>query len=399
VNVRSEAGHGPARVAGHGSARVAGHGRHRRGGHVSAYRLLVLITALVVAGMLLALPTRLRKPTPAAPAAAPHLAQVWPGARPSSSTGRLADGSTYTPWFYLDAQTSVGTAGSGDDGQVRLLLRTGSGEPREIHRIPADRNPQLGGFTTAGDVLVWAESTSGTGNVGETRLWRLNWRSAEPAVSITADTGEIMFFNSRYDLVVAEDAVHWAAAARADTPVTELRSVPLTGGAVQVRPVPGAFAQSAWPWLVTAPGGQAGPVELVNTRTNARVPVAAGPTELVTCSPVWCRAVIMSGTGAPARTDLMRPDGSQRQREAGPDETAAVLDVALTDRFEVFSRAGRDGSPTSSQELLLYDARERRTVLVATAVGIISARGTTLWWSTGDEPDLVWHALDLRTLA
>jgi hypothetical protein len=49
--------------------------------------------------------------------------------------------------------------------------------------------------------------------------------------------------------------------------------------------------------------------------------------------------------------------------------------------------------------LLLYDLRERRTVLVAKDVGMVLCRGGILWWSIGAAETTGWQALDLRTLS
>jgi hypothetical protein len=185
--------------------------------------------------------------------------------------------------------------------------------------------------------------------------------------------------------------VHWAGAARSADVVTEVRSVALTGGKVTVRAVPGAYSMSAWPWLVSAGSGQAGPVDLVNLDTSAKVRVPAAQAELVTCSPAWCRVLVLTGTGGPARVDLMRPDGSQRQRIAGGQASASTADVGLLDRFEVLS--------DNDRKLQLYDAKAKRAVLVSEGVGMVFARGGVLTWSTGDNEAMVWHALDLRALA
>jgi hypothetical protein len=53
---------------------------------------------------------------------------------------------------------------------------------------------------------------------------------------------------------------------------------------------------------------------------------------------------------------------------------------------------------TTVFRLDLYDAAHRRTVLVEPAATNAAAKGGYLWWSTGDNETLAWHALDLRTL-
>ncbi|GAA1804966.1 hypothetical protein HC028_03805 [Planosporangium flavigriseum] len=360
-----------------------------------------LAVALVAAGAFLAgsPPQRATPASAGATPSLPDLAQVWPNARPSDAPGLLADGSAYTPLLYFDPQTSIGSAPTPDKTAVRIMLRTGASQVRELHRAATGGNPQFAGFVASGDDVVWAESTADASGHAETRLWKANWRTGGPAASITADTGDAIFFNSQYDLVIADGRVHWAAAARSAEVVTEVRSVPLGGGKVDVRKVPGAYALSAWPWLVSAGSGQAGPVELYDMVADRKVRVPAASTELLACTPAWCRVLVLSGTGGPARVDLMRPDGNGRRRIAGSQTSAATADVALLDRFEVLSQPGPDGSPTSSQQLMVHDAAKNRTVIVSRGVGTISARGGVLVWSTGDNEALGWHALDLRSLS
>jgi hypothetical protein len=353
----------------------------------SRLRVAGLVVALVAAGVFLAG----SPPRRAAPSAqAGTVATTWPGARQAAAPALLADGTTFTPLLYVDVTTAVGSAPSADKSTGRLLLRTGADQPRELHRVPADRNPQFAGLMATGDDVVWAESTADASGHAETRIMKASLKSAAPARSLTADTGDAIFFNSQYDLVVAGGRVHWAAAAQRADVVTEVRSVALTGGKVTVRTVPGAYAMSAWPWLVSAGSGQAGPVDLVNLDTGGTVRVPAAQAELVACSPAWCRVLVITGTGGPARIDLMHPDGSGRQRMAGGQASASIADVALLDRFEVLSQNDR--------QLQLYDAKTKRTVQVAAGVGMVFARGGVLTWSTGDNEALVWHALDLRTL-
>lgn len=326
------------------------------------------------------------------------IARAWPGAKVVDSPGRLADGAAYTPLHHLDATTSVGTALVPGGSAVRLVLRSGDGEPRELRRLPGSANPQFGGFAAAGDDLVWAESTTAAGGQGETRLWRANWRSDSAPATLTAEVGDAVFFNSQYDLVLADGRVHWVAAGRTNTPTTEVRSVPLSGGPVTVQPFDGAYALAGWPWLTSAGGGQTGPIVLRNLADGRTMTVPAEPTELVACSPAWCRVLVIAGGTGPARIDLMRPDGTQRQKMASGLVSATVTDVAVLDRFEVLTLAGREGSATSSRQLLLYDADGKGTVVVSGGAGMVLCRGGVLWWSTGDNEALAWHALDLRTL-
>jgi hypothetical protein len=371
--------------------------------------LVALVVALAATGWLISRPGPSTTAERAAPAAVEvSLRDVWPDARVVETPGRLVDDRAYTPWFHLDADVSVGTALTGDGNSVRLIVRSSGAAPagaapaggaeRELMRLPAADNPQFNGFAVAGDELVWMVSAGEIGS--KATLYRADWRRGTPASVVTADTGDVLFFNSAYDVVVAGGRVHWATA-RAETAVTEIRSVPLGGGKVTVRPVDGAYALSGWPWLTSAGSSQSGPVELRNLDTGQRITVPGSPTELVTCGVVWCRVVVLGAAGQPARTDLMRPDGSDRMRMSGGGITSAVLDVALIDRFELLSLAGSgtgDGVG-SNLKLILFDVSARRSVILATGVATVQARGPVVWWSTGDGVDaVVWHALDLRTL-
>jgi hypothetical protein len=229
-------------------------------------------------------------------------------------------------------------------------------------------------------------------------LYRSDWRRGTPATAITADTGDVIFYNSQYDLVVENNQVHWATA-RANEAVTEIRSVPVTGGKVAVRRVDGAYALSAWPWLTSAGAVQDGPVELRNLADGQRLTVPGSPNELVTCGPVWCRVLVLGAAGQPARTDLMRPDGGDRSRVAGGGITSAALDVALVGRFEVLSlTADGDTEASSSLKVMLYDLTTKRLVVLAAGVATVQARGPVVWWSTGSDEAVAWYSLDLRTL-
>jgi hypothetical protein len=363
-------------------------GRHRRTGGWPGSRIAslgALAVALLAAGYLLALPEQTQAKA----------------AEPSSAAGLLPDHTAYQPGIYFDANTALGTAPSPDGGAIRLLSRTGSDTPKELHRLPTNQNPQFNGFVAAGDQVVWAESTVTAQGRTETRLWKANWRTGTPAQALTADTGDIVFFNSQYDLVVADGRVYWAAAGASTEPVTEVRSVPLSGGNVTIVNLPGAYSLTAWPWLVSVAGGQATATELHNLKTDQRVRVAVASTELVSCDPTWCRALVLSTTGGPARFDLMHPDGSQRQRVAGPTASSSLQDVTLLDRFVALSQstgAQGAGPGTNSQQLLIYDVKRKTTTVMATGVGVVLGRGGILWWSTGENAALVWHALDLHTM-
>jgi hypothetical protein len=309
----------------------------------------------------------------------------------------LPDGPAYSPVLFLDPRTSVGTAPSPDGTHLRLVLRSADGTIRELRRLPIADGAQYAGFARDGDEFAWAESTAGAGGHGRTELWAANLTSGTPARRLTSDGGDMVFFNSQYDLVVNAGRLYWASVAPGDETATEIRSVALTGGEVSVRTEPGAWAVSAYPWLVSAGTGTSGPVQLRDLEQRKVIEVDATGSELVTCSPAWCRVLVLAADG-PGRIELMRPDGTSRQRVAGGVATAAVIDVAVLDRFEVLSLADAGRTATDSQQLLLYDARDQRTVVVTDGSGLVLCRDGILWWSTGGSDVTAWHSLDLRAL-
>jgi hypothetical protein len=375
-----------------------GNGRHRRGVPPRWLTFSGLALAIAASVWLILVPGPQSRVPVAASTGPSTLTQAWPAAKVVQQSGQLTDGRAYTPWLYLDATTSVGTSLSSDGLAIRLLVRRGDGSVGRLQELPYGKDPpQFNGLTASGDDLVWMVSVLDAAGKAHTTLYRANWRQATPAVMLTSDTGDPVFFSSQYDLLVADGTVHWAAAAATAQPVTELRAIPLAGGRVEVRKVDGAFAWSAWPWLTSVGSGVAGPVELRNSATGTRTTVPASNTELVTCSPTWCRVVVLAATGGAARTDLMTPDGKTRLRMAGGAITAAVPDVALVDRFEVLSMA-ESNPAVNGVKLLMYDAKSKRTVSLATGVATVAARGPVVWWSTGDAEAVTFYSLDLRTL-
>lgn len=354
--------------------------------------MIGLVIAMLAAGRLLTMPEPVTPP-PAA-VAETAVTDLWPSATVVRSPGRLGDDRAYTPWFHLDPSMSVGTALTGDGTSMRLLVRAGTAE-RELLRLPAKDNPQFNGFAAVGDDLVFMVSASGDAANTTSVLYRASWSTGAASV-LTRDTGAVIFFNSQYDVLIQDGRVRWAAAG--DTgQFTEVRSVPLGGGRTTSERIEGAYAQSAYPWFTSAGSSQDGAVELRNLVTGERRTVTGQPNELVNCGPAWCRVMILGASGQPARTDVMRPDGSDRRRMAAGTISSAVLDVALVDRFEVLAQTSASG--TGTLKLMLFDVPSGRSAVLATGAATVQARGPVVWWSTGQEEAVEWFALDLRTLS
>lgn len=349
---------------------------------------LGLGAALVASAALLVLPAGGRA-QPAAPVTA---AVAWPQAQRGTVQATLPDGTAYRPGLFLDARTSVGTAPTPDDRFLRLVRVGTDGTVRQLRRLPRAEHPSFQALTADGDVLVWVEST----DRGRLRLVTAGLRDGRAPRELTADLGRVEFYQSQYDLVVADGRVHWTAADTGD--VTRIRSVALTGGPVRTRREPGTWKLSAWPWLVNGVNDSAGSTVLRNLATGRDTPVRrVRDRATVACSPAWCRVVSLTGDGL-SRIELMRPGGGDRHRLAGDTAATVIVDVAPLDRFEVLARIGPNSELTGNNELIAVELATRRTVEISPDAGAVSYRGGMLWWSTGNLDAVVWHALDLRTV-
>ena len=371
----------PAERAPRRDRRIGAPKRGRPGRRLTAW---IALAVALLAGALLILRMPDRSPAPAVTEVRPA---AWPSAQSAELPGNLSDGPVFQPLYFLDARTAVGTAPSPDGADVRLLVN-GSGV-RELRRRPLAGGPEFNNVTVAGDTLVWTESLAGQ----PVEVWAAALPGGA-AHRLTADTGDAVFYGSQYDLVVADGRVHWVASVK-DGASTEIRSVALTGGAVSVRNEPGTWALTAWPWLVDGGPDNPGATRLRSLTDNRETQVPS--TGLTTCGAVWCRIMVMSSAGL-VGIDLMHPDGSARQRVAGSAAGAAVTDAAILDRFAVLSEAQPDSDLTGTEALLVYDLKTDRTVQISVAVTGAFARGGVLWWSTGDQDNLRWHTLDLRTV-
>jgi hypothetical protein len=367
-------------------------GRRRRRSKLPIGRLLVLLVAIAAVVRLLTLPDPGRAPAPEGSPLA--LVPTWAGPKPVNIAGRLADGAEYLPRLYFDPETSVGIAPTADGLFVRVLIRAGD-EVTEVHRVDAESHPEFDGFTASGDTVVWAESLSRVDEPVTTTIWRSNWRTGGRPATVTTDTGSANFYGGQYDIVMRSGRVYWVALAPGDRVVTEVRSVRLAGGDPTLASFDGEFTLSTWPWVVGANAGRGAPVQLVNITNRQRIRVPTQVGEVAACGPTWCRMSVLNGDTM-VRMDLVRVEGSERRRIAGNEATPTIADVAVLDRFVPLATDRGDGQ--AGVGLSLYDIESGKTDLVAVDAGNIQARNGMLWWSTGADQDLVWHAVDLRTL-
>jgi hypothetical protein len=363
-------------------------------------RRLMVPAAVILVGLLVALPAP-RRPTPvptpgisarsgaAAPSGPdlPGLASIWPTARPHALPAP-SDGSVFTPQLVLSDTTVVGVATSPDGRQAALVAASVGGQTRVLQ---AAVRGLFQGVVLADGRLYWmltAPDPTGRVSVG---LWSTT-PDGGPAVVLTSDVG-LPLLPAGHGMQVVGGRLYWTAAAPSGDAIgpphgpTQLRSVPLAGGPVQVRTVPGVWTMSRWPWLVTVPDTGAAPAryDLDRDFTTA-VAVPLGYWQ-VSCGPAWCLAF---GDGG---AELVRPDGSDPRLLGGAGTQPATGDVVLLNRYAPVLAPARAG-----QRLVLYDIAARRSVLVAPAVTGAGSDGRYLWWSTGDHEALRWYGLDLTSL-
>ncbi|HEY0535694.1 MAG TPA: hypothetical protein VGD29_29270 [Actinoplanes sp.] len=348
-----------------------------------------LIAALLAGGILLAAPPTRHGP-PALPLTA---AQAWPHAQLAATPSDLPDGTPYQPVIFLTAGDSLGTAPTHDGKSLRVLLRRSDGTVRQLRLLPGGPDSSVSTATVAGRLLAWVESTTG----GQ-QLWSLQLAGTHAPRRITAHLGDARFYRSQYDLVVAGGRVYWVAGDSQDG--TEVRSISLSGGKVQVRDYVGGWALTSWPWMIDGIANADGATTLRNITTGATRPLPNSGGGVTACSPIWCRLVSHPAAGE-TRIEIVHPDGSARRVAAqGLTSTPVIADVAVLDRFEMITQQNDNSYATGDFRLLAYDVDTRRTIEISPDAFDVSYRAGVLWWSTGSKrsQSFLFHALDLRTV-
>ncbi len=367
--------------------------------HCRSWQLpLPLAAALVVVVAALALPQP-RPDRPGTTDGPPRLSEVWPSARTINLPSVLPNGYSFQPLLVLDAATSVGLATSPDLATARIVLRGADAAPRDLRVLRGQQRPTIAAVTSAGDRIFWLETGEGADGRRETAVWRADRRGGA-ARRLATDSSDVLYFDSAYDLQAADGHVRWAAVPANGGGGGEIRSVPVDGGVVAVRPLDRLFALTAWPWATTSANSQPGDVELLNLATGERRTVDGGPNEILTCSPSWCRVTTVVNQGQSLTFELEHVDGSARRRIGDSTRTPMNIDVALLDRFELLASVASANAASYAQRLWIHDlSTDRAVVLDDTASVNTGGRGSFVWWSTGDNETLVWHVLDLRDLS
>jgi hypothetical protein len=309
----------------------------------------------------------------------------------------LADGTTYTPAFFLNIGMSIGQALTTDGASVRLVVVKGSDRVRELRRLPAASAPQFHGFVAGDGRLAWAESVADVRGTLTTSMWVTAADGAGAIRRIANDAGDVRQTDSAYELSIVDSRLHWTAVAGEST---EARSVALDGSGARTTSVPGLWSPVAWPWLLDSSDviGR-GRVRLMDRVRGVTQEFVAGQTEFPECGATWCRAIVMDDDLGNGRIDLMRLDGTQRREIARADAGFPVSDVAVLDRFEFLTDLTPAARAQRGRPLSIYDINRSAAVRVASDAVSVLSRGGFLWWSSGFEDRAAWHVLDLRTLS
>ncbi|WP_430781708.1 hypothetical protein [Actinoplanes sp. G11-F43] len=295
----------------------------------------------------------------------------------------------FRPLLFLDTRTAVGTAASDDDRFLRLLRHSPDGSVRELRRAAVEHRPVFNGLIVAGDDIVWSEAD----NTRMPQIWAASGRGAGKPRLLTEDAGDATLYGSEYDLVHHDGRVYWTARTP-DGTVTEIRSVALTGGRVEVTRENGEWTLGPWPWLDDGASDGAAATLMRNRDTGQEITVPTAGAEFAACSPTWCRVMVLADDDL-ARIDVMRPDGSQRRRIAGGTARTGVPDVAILDRFEILAEPGPESATTGTAALLLHDLGTGDTVELAPDANDAQSRDGFVWWYGSDAR---WRVLDLRTV-
>ncbi|WP_432992429.1 hypothetical protein [Dactylosporangium sp. CA-233914] len=358
---------------------------------MSDRRLRVAAAAAVVAaGALLLLPS-----PPAVTAPGPGGGGEVLNAPTIDLPATLPDGTTFTPAAVLDPHSVVVQIADADPATATLALLDPAdpASPRPLERIPIAGGGSFDAVRVDGAAVYWMSSVADDQGFARSTLHRAD--ASGRVVTLTTDTGHATFTGGMHDLEIADGRVWWTATRGTTVPTTDLRSIPVGGGAVTVRPLEGTYHLTGWPWA-TDDGIAGQPVVQLDLVSGQRRTFAEPPGQDVYCGALWCRSVVT--TQQSAVVTLRRADGTGQTGRINTDgEVSLFLDIAVLDRFEFLAAPISTQAATMSERLTMYDLRAGRRIglAVATSEGL---SGSWVWWATGDNETMTWHLLDLSAV-
>lgn len=364
-------------------------------------RDLTALAAAVAACTVVVLAPTVARSTPP-PAADPRtLAGAWPHARTFDMPGTVLTGDTYQPLAIVAAGVSIGTATSPDGSVINLVEVTSTHSPAVVRILQGHLDSSrvsFDAFTVTPTTVYMMRSTSDANGYGHESLWRIPQPGGTPQL-MTADAGGALFQGSVDDLQIADGRLRWIAAAPGGSTRTQLRSISLSGGSTQVQALPGQYILTTYPMLYSGDLIDPKVPQLADSTTGAITPVHAPQSSGVSCDPHWCAVDAVTSTDA-SSIELFHPDGTGLRKLGDTNTSLVATDPTLLDRFVALTEQNLATAtgPDPTEQLLLYDLRTGHSVTVTGAASAAVAAGRWLWWSTGDNETLAWHALDLATL-
>jgi hypothetical protein len=360
---------------------------------------IALALAVLACAVIVLLPAVTRSAIP--PTLPSTLTGAWPTARPFDIPGTVLSGWTYRPQVIVAGGESVGTATSPDGATVSLVDVVSSRSPVSVRVVQGGLDARKVSFdafaVTESDVYFMRNTTNNAG-FGVESLWRLP-RVGGPPVQVVADAGEALFDGSINDLQVAGSTLRWIATAPTDPSRTLLESMALPAGPVHTRLLDGQYTLTTYPMMYSGQLRDPATPELTNSMTGAVTTVHITQPSGSYCDPQWC-VMLASNVDGGFIVQLCHPDGTALARLGDANTNLATADPTLLDRFVALTEQSQAAinavNPTA--QLWLYDIANHHSVEITAASATTVGAGGWLWWSTGDNETLTWHALDLTTL-
>jgi hypothetical protein len=345
------------------------------------------------------------KPASAGPM---RLADRWPKARLVSVEATLPDGDSYTPAAFVGA-VSVGTAVNPAQTIERLVIRDPAGAISTVRQLTVDSGLLFVGIVVNDGQLYWLETGQDVNGGPATDAWTVPIAGGVPR-RLSTDDQAAMYVGSSFDTQVVDGRLYWLGSPGSDT---QLHSVAVTGGPESVQPLDNGYAMTAWPWVTTANDGNPGPAQMRNLVTGASYMINAGPQDILSCTPTWCLLSQLSNEDQTITSYLQRADGTGRRPLGDATMTPVNVDSVLLNRYEILSiPVGSQQATTTTEQMWLCDVSAKpgssgvlcgkddpgMTLLAGASSGTFGYAGSVIWWSTGDNETLTWHALDLGGL-
>jgi hypothetical protein len=360
--------------------------------------LVALGTAVAACTVVVVMPTVARSRAPAPNPAT--LAGAWPTARPFDMPATVLSGQSYTPQVIVAAGVSIGTVKTPDGTGISLVEVTSTRTPATVRVLQSGLSSSkvsYDAFAVTGTDVYAMRNTTNDDGAGVESLWRIPRAGGRPTL-LLADAGGALFQGSADDLQVADGTLRWIATAPQDPSATLLDSMPLPAGPVRSRLLSDQYTLTTYPMLFTSQPRDS-PAPTLTDSITGQVTAMHTTQPGTLCDPLWCILQAADDTGANT-VQLCHPDGRECARLGDANTSLVTTDPTLSDRFVALleQQPTMANSPNPTVQVFLYDIGRRRTVEVTNAASATFGAGRWLWWSTGDNETLAWHALDINTL-